>query len=233
MIYSSAAKIMKILPEIFTSPEWQQTLREALVLPDSAYSKANGWLRSERAALVSQPDTTDLARRGSQQTGIAAEEFGKLVKIVMNHGFYVVDDKAFEGVSEDLKGLGFDDDQLNRFSDLMKGLRFPEGPLTIKASWLAQSVVPTLTDVRAVCDLRAVFSQPAAPEAEDESSELQALVPVVLLSLDIKDESGAAKSVAVQLTEGDLGTVRRVLDQAAAQMKIISNLGRKALPSQS
>ena len=153
----------------------------------------------------------------------------RLLNAVLNVGVLVENDSHLEDAISDLKSLGLTEEQLENFRALMAGVRFAESKLLREIATVAIAAVPTVNDIRLVCDLRAVFEEDSpSAEAEKEHSRppLKALVPVAILALDVMEESGNLKSVVVQLPETALVRLQRQLSRAADQLSQLREIGR-------
>jgi hypothetical protein len=221
---------MKVFPRALGTQEWTPILKEALRLPDATLEVANRWLREQPSALLESGELVAPASRGAKEINVSEEDLVRILAAVYQYGFYIADDKAFEGAVQDLAELEqLTEEERARFPILMNRLRFPRGKLALRETWAANSVVPVVTDVRAFCDLRAVFSEFAAPGAGDKVAEFASLVPVVLLSLDIRDESGREHSVAVQFSEATFAIFKQVVENANAQLSKILEIRQNVL----
>src|SRR4029079_1172544 len=210
---------LKLFPASLTSAHWLSQFKDALDMPEADLAAANAVLRGESRTFLATLDYREVARRGAKETGLSEEDLRRILTVIFNLGFYVDTDSAFETALEDLVEAGLDESHRRGFSVLMNGLRFPAGRLAINVFSAVTSVVPNVIDARALCDLRAVFEDIASADAgDDKVTNLQALAPVVLLSLDIQDESGQYKSIVVQFSESGFSAFQRVVSNASLQL---------------
>jgi hypothetical protein len=215
--------------QFFTARPQDSTVdyyKESLDLPRASIESLNAWLR-KNMTLVSSLDYEEMVFQAKAGTLLQGADVYRLLNLVVGTGILVEDDAKLEHAVADLKALGFTAEQIDNFQALMTGVRFPQSKLIRAASYAASAAIPTVQDTRVVCDLRAVFYD----ETEGPSSlKLTALVPVVIMSLDVDDESGNTRSVVVQFPEIAFSRFRRELSRAAEQLAQLTEIGRKASP---
>lgn len=203
---------------------WKKTLS----LSSDTLVVANAWLRAHGELLGTQ-EFQEIEFTATKDTGLADSDVTSILGTVFGLCVLAIDDAKFAGLQSDLKTLGLDEKSLANFAVLMEGLRFPDGELRLTTSLIVNAVVPRVTDVRAVCDLRAVFKTIATSDSADgDVRDLRALVPVVLMSLDIRDEAGEEKSVVVQFSSTTFERFQRAIRHAASQLTRITEIGEKA-----
>ena len=127
----------------------------------------------------------------------------------------------------DLVTLGFPTDAADKAKALLQGVTVPQetGDFLLKSSFAATLGIPTVTDVDLLCDLRAVFGDiPSSDPSKDHDEQvktLKGLVPVVLLSLEYRDEARQDHAIVVQFQEGGYRRFIRTLQDGLAQLETI------------
>jgi len=216
---------MKLLPGK-VPPRTVEYYKEAMDVPRKSVEPFNAWLR-KNMPLVTSLHFPEIAFQAKTVTGLPLDEVSYLLNAVLGIGIFVEDDAKLEDAVADLKALDFTAEQIENFRALMAGVRFPQSQLIRDVSLAAGAAVPTVQSTRLVCDLRGVFGD----EAEGQpSTTLRALVPVVIMSLDVDDESGNTKSVVVQFSEEAFSGFRRELARASEQLAQLTEIRRKATP---
>lgn len=91
-----------------------------------------------------------------------------------------------------------------------------------------RSAIPTLADVDALCDLRAVFRHlPSGSKSESHTSKVGALLgfePVAIVALELNDASGNDKPFVFQVSEQGLRNLIKTLQETLAQLEIVRNM---------
>jgi len=201
-------------------------LRESLGLARKSVESMNAWLR-KNMALVTTLDFQEMAFQATAETGIPRQDVYRLLNLILIVGVLVEDDVKFDDAIADLKALEFTAEEIENFQVLMAGLRFPQSKLIRDVSSAVSSAIPTVQSTRFVCDLRAVFAEGTDGQP---STKLRALVPVVVMSLDLDDDSGDSRSVVVQFSETAFSRFRRELARASEQLGQLNEIGRRATP---
>ena len=94
-----------------------------------------------------------------------------------------------------------------------------------RRAFFVRAVIPTLENVDAFCDLRAIFrgspSDDESKEHEEMLTELLGFEPMVLVSLELNDSAENDIAYNFQLTEKGLRRLLKTLQEASAQLEII------------
>jgi hypothetical protein len=216
---------LKVLPG--TPPAYvMRFLREGLALSKETLEAVNHWLKAHDAD-IQQLDHEEMVLRAHRDLGFPRHVVSPAIEAVLHVGMFAEDDHKFEALLSDLRAIKLTDDQVSNFTTLMDGLRFSSGPLLRKIWAAGTRAIPNVTDTRVVCDLRAVFAEEPRGQGKQEVSKLLALVPMVIMSLDIQDESGDIKSVTVQFSEAAFARLGRILTEASRQLEQITQIGQQ------
>ena len=195
-------------------------------LPEQTLRKANEWLRSN-IPLLSSLHYDEVLFNMETDLDFPHRDCIRILNIIFTLSTLIADDNKFSDALDDLSSIGISDEGLGKFRILMEDLRFPEGETYSKVQQAVNTAIPRVVDVRAVCDLRAVFEEVATPDTNgSEIDTLHALVPVVILSMDIEDESRNIRSVVVQFSEMSFTRFRRLVLNAERQLTRIKEIGK-------
>jgi hypothetical protein len=125
---------------------------------------------------------------------------------------------------KDLEDLGVED-VVEKGKLLLEGIdTSPSNAEYIRRKEFAiRSVLPILEDVNIVCELRAVFGRFPSPNSSDEHKEqvkrFLGFEPLVLISLELRDEVGNKTVCNFQLTEKNLQQLLKTLGEASIQIE--------------
>jgi len=218
----------KVLPGT-PPPQVVESFQNISDLPEPSLRKANEWLR-RKISLLSSLNYDEVLFHMEADLGFLHRDCVRILNVIFTIGTLIADDDKFSDALGDLSSVGISDEGLGKFRILMEDLRFPEGETYSKVQQAVNTAIPRVVDVRAVCDLRAVFEEVATPDTNESQIDiLHALVPVVILSMDIEDESRNTRSVVVQLSETSFTRLRRLVLNAERQLARIKEIG-KAVP---
>lgn len=217
----------KLLPST-PPPQVVESYQSTLDLPEPSLRQVNEWL-TRHISLLSTLDYDEILFQMEGDLDLPHGDQVRILNLIFTVGTFIADDDKFSDALDDLNSLGISDEGLGKFRILMEDLRFPEGETYSKVQRAVSTAIPRVVDVRAVCDLRAVFEEVATPDSdESEIDKLHALVPVVILSMDIEDESRNIHSVVLQFSETSFTRFRRIISNAERQLARIKEIGKTA-----
>jgi hypothetical protein len=207
--------------------------RAALSLPDSSLKTIGLWVNDHIIGLVSgevpDGDVKDLAK----QIGVTLSEVGTVLSLAMTILMNAESSKNGEWLVPPQMGI---EDLRGKLNLLLAQVSHSHDELTkIKQnSFAARSIIPTLSDVDVLCDLRAVFrSFPSGGTSDKHNSGVQALLgfePVVIINLDLNDAAGNDHPAIFQVSEQALRNLIKTLEEGLAQIEIVKKeLPRKPL----
>ncbi len=206
-----------------------ETFRDALSLPAEDLTRANEWFKRNRN-FIEHFDLNEVMKRAADETKLDLTEIGPLFTVVANLGLLVEEDAKLPLVAEDLRTIGLTDTQVSNFELLMEGLRFPEGRVASTTVQALQTGLPRVVDFNAVCDLRAVFEATAdSSESDERVTKLIAAVPTVILTLDVRQESGRVESVVMQFSEDEFSSFQKRLGRVALQLAQLAEFNKATI----
>ena len=130
-----------------------------------------------------------------------------------------------EGCIGWLKSRGVN--EVEKVRSLLEGISLPSKDAVYipqKTSAL-NTVLPTLDDVDAICDLRAIFQKyPAPNHSESQEKGVQTLLgfePIVLVGLELNDPLANSTTCNFQVSEKGLRALLKTLAEALLQVEIV------------
>jgi hypothetical protein len=199
-----------------------QRIRIGLSLPDEKLKALNEWAKKNYGSLITS-EFTDTSVY--DQLNIPAEPFYGACSAITTY-LFDNDVPSLDAYVEQLKkqGLG----ELTEKARILLGGINPtsaEIELVRLRTIATQAVVPTLSDVDCVCELRAVFrSMPGPFQAEQYREKARVLLgfePVVLVNITTNDANGDESVCFFQATENGLRALMQTLEEAAGQLEVV------------
>src|ERR1035441_5783812 len=171
--------------EIGSVPQSMRTaFRSALELSEESLQTISRWVQENIEALSAR-DNEDFDVKGiAAQANVTTGEAGEAVSMFMT--FLMSGEKPGELDCDLLRGLGLAEFEA-KLRALFSTVNIPSQEMRrLRQRGLAlHSAIPTLTDVDALCDLRAIFRAfPSANKSEPHSSGVKTLLgfePVVIV----------------------------------------------------
>jgi hypothetical protein len=208
----------------------REGFRSVLALPDGSLNKIGRWARDHIEALISGDLSDDDIKPLAVQVGVGLQEISLALSLAMT----VLMNSERSGDSLDLSApqrLGIDDLD-GKLQLLLAPIDIPYEELVKlrQNSFASRSIIPTLSDVDALCDLRAIFrSFPSGSPSERHRSGVKALLgfePVVIVNLELNDASGNDRPAVFQVSEQGLRNLIKTLEESLVQIEIV----KKELP---
>jgi hypothetical protein len=199
-----------------------ERIRIGLSLPDEKLKALNDWAKKNYGSLITS-EFTDTSIY--DQLNIPAEPFYGACSAITTY-LFENDVPGLDAYVEQLKkqGLG---ELTEKVKILLGGINPTRAEIELvrRRTIATQAVVPTLSDVDCVCELRAVFrSLPGPFQAEQYREKARALLgfePVVLVNITTNDASGEESLCVFQATENGLRSLIQTLEEAAEQLGVV------------
>lgn len=198
----------------------RDSFRSILALPDKKLTALGSWVNSNIETLSSgEMDRLD-PQSIANELGVTRSDVIAVISLAMTllH--------SIEGQAAIIGDLGLTDLDA-RIKLLLAPINVPLRDLEYsRQKGLAfRSAIPTLEDVDALCDLRAVFRRlPSGSSSESHTSKVNELLgfePVAIIGLELNDSSGNDKPYVFQVSEQGLRNLIKTLEETLAQMEIV------------
>jgi hypothetical protein len=213
-IFNRAAHIPKGLRETF---------RSALGLPMDTLKQIGEWIKGH-------PDFIENQEVDSSELESAATAL-KLTKSEFAGALSLVATLLFSGNTPDgfLKELGLGDHE-EKARLLLSAVALPSAEVEYsrQKSLALGSAIPTLDDVDALCDLRAVFGRlPSGSSSEAHLKQVKTILgfeAVVVVGMKLNDAAGEDSAYVFQVSERGLHNLIKTLQQAMEQVHLIKSV---------
>jgi hypothetical protein len=205
----------------------RESFRSALSLPSEKLQQIGQWIKGHPDFIGNRElDPSDL-ERASADLGMAESEFAGALSLVATLLFF--SERPGQLTANDLRNLGLGD-QEEKVRLLLTAIDIPAGDLEYsrQKALLLRSAIPTLDDVDALCDLRAIFRRvPSASASSTHLSSVKILLgfqPVAIVSLQLNDAAGQDSAYVFQVSEQGLRHLVKTLQEALAQVEIVKDV---------
>ena len=219
-----------ISPRSSITASARKGFRSVLSLPVDSLTTIGRWVKDHIEALVFGDIADSDVEALAKQIGVHPAEIANALSLSMT----VLMNSDHPGISREWNApepLGLEDLR-SSLNVLLAPVDIPHDDL-IKLrqnSFASRSVIPTLSDVDVLCDLRAIFrSFPSGNPSEKHRTGIQTLLgfePVAIVSLELNDASGGDHPAIFQVSESGLRNLLKTLEEGLAQIEII----KKELP---
>jgi hypothetical protein len=207
-------------------PPARDEFRSALSLPDASLKTIGTWVKEHIKTLITGEIPDGDVKALATEIGVTMPEVGAALSLAMTVLMNVEPSTGGEWNVPSQLGI---DDLRNKLSLMLAPVDVPHEELTKirQNSFAARSIIPTLSDVDVLCDLRAVFrSFPSGSTSEKHRSGVSTLLgfePVAIVNLELNDASGNDHPAVFQVSEQALRNLIKTLEESLAQIEIVKN----------
>jgi hypothetical protein len=213
------------MPDIFSASALPKAVREgfqaAISLPTETLQKIAQWLKANPDFIAKEYDSSDL-ERSAAALNLTEVEFAQALSLIGTLLVY----GEHPGDIGDLKDLGLTDYQ-DKVKLLLAAVDISQDEIgySRQKGMVLRSAIPTLDDVDALCDLRAVFARlPSASSSEKHLQKVNSLLgfePVAIVSLQLNNAAGKDDAPVFQVSETGLRNLIQTLQETLGQLEII------------
>jgi hypothetical protein len=192
-------------------------LREFAAMPIEQVQAVNAWFRDNLATLGDY-SADDFVLEISNAVGLRRPLATQVMYLVLIFGRFA-QGKVKETLLADFRRLSLGEEGLRKFEALIDGLDFDRVPYPL-AMLEAVTAIPTVVDVNVLCDVRLVFTPPESKiDVEAAIPEPRDFMPILVLSLDIREESNKIQSVVVQFSPRSFERFRNEIANGALKLQ--------------
>ncbi len=206
-----------------------ETFRSVLGFPDKTLSALGTWIKANIEAFTS--GEFDRLDSKAIESTLQLTESDVLSAASLAMTILHADNKAAL-----IKEMGLSNFE-KKIEVLLAPIDIPSRDLEYsrQKGFALRSAIPTLDDVDALCDLRAVFRHlPSGSTSSSHASKVRELIglePVAIIGLEFNDSSGNDRPYVFQVSEQGLRNLIKTLEEALAQMEVIRSMKPSTSPS--